>query len=93
MLQWQHELRLFSEAQEINLQQSGPFLKMVPCHSNQVNFRALPINSIANFLLYLFQERMLQPSILNGQRSAIADKLVNLPTNARKDENLTCLLT
>ena len=33
------------------------------CHSNQVDFRAHPIKSVANFLLYLFQDRKLQPSI------------------------------
>ena len=33
------------------------------CHSNQVDFRAPSINSIANFLLlYLFHNRKLQPS-------------------------------
>ena len=48
--------------------------------------------SIANFLLYLFQDRKLQPSTIDGYRSAIADKLGNSPINVSKDENLTHLL-
>ena len=62
------------------------------CISNQVDFRAPPINSVADFLLYLFQDRKLQPSTIDGYRTAIADKLGNSPTNISKDENLTCLL-
>ena len=45
------------------------------CLSNQVDFRAPPVMSIAHFLLYLFQDRKLQPSTIDGHRSAIADKL------------------
>ena len=58
------------------------------CHRNQVDFRA----KIADFLLNLFQDRKLRPSTVDGYRSAIADKLENLPINSSKDENLTCLL-
>ena len=58
------------------------------CHSNQVNFRA----KVADFLLNLFQPRKLQPSTVDGYRSAIADKLGNAPIYSSKDENLTCLL-
>ena len=47
---------------------------------------------IADFLLYLFQERKLQPKTIDGYRSAIADKLGNSPINVSKDENLTHLL-
>ena len=43
-------------------------------------FRAPPLKSIADFLLYLFQDRKLQPGTIDGYRSAIAD------------ENLTRLL-
>ena len=50
------------------------------------------MKSIADFLLYLFQDRMLQPSTIGGYRSAIADTLGNLPVNVSKDENLTRLL-
>ena len=59
------------------------------CHSNQVDFRALPIKSIDDFLLYLLQARKLQPSTIDGDRSSIADKLGNLPIYVSKDENLT----
>ena len=58
------------------------------CLSNQVDFRAPPLKVIAEFLLYLFQDRELQPGTLDGYRSAIADKLANFPINASKDENL-----
>ena len=62
------------------------------CKSNQVDFRSLPVKDIAQFLLYLFQDRKLQPSTIDGYRSAIADKLGNVPVNISKDENLTRLL-
>ena len=42
--------------------------------------------------MYLFQDRKLQPSTIDGYRSAIADKLGNSPINISKDENLTCHL-
>ena len=42
--------------------------------------------------MYLFQDRKLQPSTIDGYRSAIADKLGNGPINISKDENLTRLL-
>ena len=57
-----------------------------------MDFRAPPVKSIANFLLYLFQDRKLQPSTIDGYRSAIADRLGNSPINVSKDENLTRLL-
>ena len=62
------------------------------CLSNQVDFRALPLKAIADFLSYLFQDRKLQPGTIDGYRSAIADKLGNFPINVIKDENLTHLL-
>ena len=62
------------------------------CVTNQVDFRAPPVNSVADFLMYLFQDRKLQPSTIDGYRSAIADKLVNTLFNISKDENLTHLL-
>ena len=62
------------------------------CLSNQVDFRAPAVKSVADFLLYLFQDRKLQPSTIDGYRSAIADKLGNSPINISKGENLTCLL-
>ena len=62
------------------------------CHSNKVDFRAPPVSSVADFLMYLFQDRKLQPSTIDGYRSAIADKLGNSSLNISKDENLTLLL-
>ena len=62
------------------------------CLSNQVDVRAPPLKAIADFLLFLFQDRKLQPGTIDGYRSAIADKLGNSPTNISTDENLTRLL-
>ena len=62
------------------------------CISYQVDFRAPPVKSVADFLMYLFQDRKLQPSTIDGYRSAIADKLGNSPFNISKEENLTRLL-
>ena len=45
--------------------------------SNQVDFRAPPLKAIADFLLYLFQDRKLRPGTIDGYRSAIANKLGN----------------
>ena len=62
------------------------------CHDNQVDVRSPPITSIADFLMYLFEVRNLQPNTIDGYRSAIADRLGNDPVNISKDENLTRLL-
>ena len=62
------------------------------CLSNQVDFRAPPLKAIADFLLYLFQDKKLQPGTIDGYRSAIADKLGTGTINVSKDENLTRLL-
>ena len=62
------------------------------CLCNQVDFRAPPLKSIADFLLHLFQDKKLQPGTIDGYRSAIADKLGNATINVSKDENLTRLL-
>ena len=55
------------------------------CISNQVDFQSPP-------LLYLFEDKKLQPSTIDGYRSAIADKLGSSKLNIGKDENLTRLL-
>ena len=62
------------------------------CESSQVDFRSPSVKQIADFLLHLFQEKNLQPSTIEGYRSAIADKLGNSKLNMSKDENLTRLL-
>ena len=38
------------------------------CLSNQVDFRAAPLKAIADFLLYLFEDRKLQPGTIDGYR-------------------------
>ena len=40
------------------------------CLSNQVDFRAPPLKAIADFLLYLFQDKKLQPGTIDDYRSA-----------------------
>ena len=62
------------------------------CRSNKVDFRAPPVKSVADFLMHLFQDRKLQPSTIDGYRSAIADKLGSSSLNISKDVNLTRLL-
>ena len=62
------------------------------CETSQVDFRSPSVKQIADFLLHLFQEKNLQPSTIDGYRSAIADKLGSSSLNVSKDENLTCLL-
>ena len=62
------------------------------CETSQVDFRNPSIKQIADFLLHLFQEKNLQPSTIDGYRSAIADKLGNTSINVSKDDNLTRLL-
>ena len=57
-----------------------------------MDFRSPSVNQIADFLLYLFKERNLQPSTIEGYRTAIADMVGNDPLNISKDENLTRLL-
>ena len=62
------------------------------CITHQVDFRSPPIKSVADFLLYLFEDKKLQSSTIDGYRSAIADKLGNAKVNISKDDNLTRLL-
>ena len=62
------------------------------CITHQVDFRSPPIKSVADFLLYLFEDKKLQPSTIDGYRSAIADKLGIAKINISKDDNLTRLL-
>ena len=62
------------------------------CEANQVDFRSPPVKSVADFLMHLFEDKKLQPSTIDGYRSAIADKLGNTTVNISKDDNLTRLL-
>ena len=50
------------------------------------------VKSVADFLMYLFEDRKLQPSTIDGYTSAIADKLGNSTFSVSKDKNLTRLL-
>ena len=59
------------------------------CEEHKVDFRSPSIKQIADFLLYLFQEKHLQPSTIDGYRTAISDKIGNGRVNIGKDENLT----
>ena len=62
------------------------------CDSNQVDFRSPCLKQVADFLLYLFKERQLQPSTIEGYRTAIADMVGNNLVNFGMDESLTRLL-
>ena len=62
------------------------------CDSYKVDFRSPSLSQIAEFLLYLFKEKHLQPSTIDGYRTAIADKIGSDKINIGKDENLTRLL-
>ena len=70
---------------------SGPFYKVMYPSSGGL-WGAPFVKSVADFLMYLFQDRKLQPSTIDGYRSAIADRLGNSPINISKDENLTRFL-
>ena len=61
------------------------------CDTNKVDFRSPSVNQIADFLLYLFKERNLQPSTIEGYWTAIAGMVGNDRLNISKDENLTHL--
>ena len=62
------------------------------CKTHTVDFRSPSATQIADFLLYLFSEKNLQPSTIDGYRTAIADMLGNDSLNISKDENLSRLL-
>ena len=54
-----------------------------------MDFKAPSVNQIADFLPYLFKERNLQPSTIEGYRTAIADMVGNDKLKISTDENLT----
>ena len=86
------ELRLLKEKSTRSVYEAKWSIFAKWCCSNQVDFRAPPVKPVADFLMYLFQDRKLQPSTIDGYRSAIADKLGNSSINISKVENLTRLL-
>ena len=57
-----------------------------------MDFRSTSLKQVADFLLYLFKERHLQPSTKEGYRTAIANLIGNDKVHFGKDENLTRLL-
>ena len=61
------------------------------CKAYKVDFRSPSVEQIADFLLHLFQDKKLQPSTIDGYRSAIADKVGNFTVNISKNENLNRL--
>ena len=69
---------------------SGPFLQVM--YHSSGGLRGPSCKLVADFLMYLVQDRKLQPSTIDGYRSDIADRLGNSPVNISKDENLTRLL-
>ena len=88
LVQWHHGLRLLKEVQpEQSMRQNGPFLS-----DGVKQIRWTSGLQLSNKFLHLFQEKNLQPSTIDGYRSAIVDKLGNSFLNVSKDENLTRLL-
>ena len=59
------------------------------CESNEVDFQLPSVNQIGDFLLHLFKDKDLQPSTIEGYRTAIAEMVGNDKLNISKDENLT----
>ena len=91
LAQWRQELRrLRRSTRAVYEAKWALFVRW--CETSQVDFRNPSIKQIADFLLHLFQEKNLQPSTIDGYRSAIADKLGNASVNVGKDDNLTRLL-
>ena len=71
---------------------SSPVASRIEAPQRSSQRRSPSIKQIAYFLLHLFQEKNLQPSTIDGYRSAISDKLGISCLNVSKDENLTRLL-
>ena len=91
LMKWQRELRLLKDNQpEPSMNRSGPYLSNGASH--KVDFGSPSLNQVAEFLLFLFKEKNLQPSTIDGYRTAIADKIGCDKVNFGKDENLTRLL-
>ena len=64
-----------------SMRQMGHFYQVM--YHSSGGLRTPPVKSVADFLRYLLQDRMLQPSTIDGYRSAIADSLENLPITVR----------
>ena len=57
--------------------------------TNKLDFNSLSIKQIADFLMFLFEERNLQPCTIDDFKTAIVDKVGNSFLDISKDENLT----
>ena len=89
LMKWQRELRLLKDNQpEPSMNRSGPYLSNGASHTRWTSGHL----QVAEFLLFLFKEKNLQPSTIDGYRTAIADKIGCDKVNFGKDENLTRLL-
>ena len=64
--QWQHELAAPQRGSTRSVYEAKWNIFTKWCLSNQVDFRAPPLKAITNFLLYLFQDRKLQPGTIDG---------------------------
>ena len=62
------------------------------CEASQEDFTSPSLTQVADFLMHFFQERKLQPSTIDGYRSAIADKIGSTQINISRNEDLNRLL-
>ena len=85
LMKWQQEAPQRLSTRAIYKSKWAIFVKW--CESNEVDFQSPSVNQIADFLLHLFKERKLQPSAIEGYRTAIADMVGNDKLNISKDEN------
>ena len=60
------------------MRQMGQFYQVM--YHSSGGLRAPPVKSVVYFFRYLFQDRKLQPSTIDGYRSAIADGLEICPS-------------
>ena len=70
LTRWQRELKLHRDAQ------SELFINQW-CQLSKVDFNAPSIDHTTDFLMHLFQERNLQPSIMDVHKTAIVDRVGN----------------
>ena len=92
LMKWQHELKLLRRSTRAVYESKWAILSDGVRKDNKVDFRSPSIKQIADFLLFLFREKHLQPSTIDGYTTAIADKVGNDKINISQDENLTRLL-
>ena len=91
LTKWQLELKLLKDCTRLVYEAKCAVIVQW-CKVQQVDFHSPSVEQIADFLLHLFQDEKLQPSTIEGYRSAIADKVGNFTVNISKTENLNRLL-